>query len=612
MLNQGARPRELRWFHSGPMLFGDWGTSRLYVLGLAFYYTGRASIWFMLAMSVVLIAVGWAYSVICRLFPDGGGVYSSARHRSQTLAVIGALLLCADYVVTASLSALDAFHYLRLPHAEIWAAGSILLIGLMNYFGPTKVGTFALFVALFTVVMTLAVGGAAVPSLSHAQFDSPAGTPVDWWTQFTRLILAISGVEAVANMTGIMVKPVERTARWSIWPVLLEIVVMNLILTLAMQALPLDVLGNGDPALAQTAHRDDMLRVLAEHYIGHAFAAVASLVFSLLLLSAVNTAVTDLVSIQFMMSRDRELPPLFGGLNAWGMPVIPLVIGAVVPTVTVLAFPDVGHLADLYAIGVVGAVVVNLGSCCTNPAIDLRRAERVLMMGLTVLLVLVWITIAWEKPHALLFASTIVGVGLVGRWGAHNRSRMKAWMLEPVPTMFGIPAGALGASRPAPLIAAETVTNGAAAGAAAVVAAAPQVPRERILVSTRGNPQLIQFALDEAESRRAELLVLFVRHIAVPTMGPSHRGDASEDPEAQEVFSQFQQSARDRGIPVRFLYAVAWDIAEAILDIAASHGVDTLLLGATKRGHLWRTMKGDVIQQVSEYLPERIRLLILA
>src|SRR6185436_13822199 len=152
MLVQGTRPRQLHWYHAGPMLFGDWGTSRLYVLGLAFFYAGHASFWFMLAMSALLVAVAWAYQVICRLYPDGGGVYSSARHRSQTLAVIGALLLCADYVVTAALSALDAFHYVHLPNAHLWAAGSIALIGALNYFGPTKAGTLALVVALLTIL----------------------------------------------------------------------------------------------------------------------------------------------------------------------------------------------------------------------------------------------------------------------------------------------------------------------------------------------------------------------------------------------------------------------------------------------------------------------------
>ena len=56
------------------MLFGDWGTSRLYVLGLAFFYTRQASLWFMVAMSLLLIGVGWAYQIVCRIYPDGGGV----------------------------------------------------------------------------------------------------------------------------------------------------------------------------------------------------------------------------------------------------------------------------------------------------------------------------------------------------------------------------------------------------------------------------------------------------------------------------------------------------------------------------------------------------------
>src|SRR6185503_65096 len=139
--------------------------------------------------------------------------------------------------------------------------------------------------------------------------------------------------------------------------------------------IPVDVLGDGDASQAFIAHRDTMLRLLAEYYIGPVFAIGASLVFALLLLSAVNTAVTDLVSIQFMMARDKELPPILGGLNRWGMPVLPLVIGAAIPALTVVAFPDVSQLADLYAIGVVGAVAVNLGSCSTNFGISLKRHE---------------------------------------------------------------------------------------------------------------------------------------------------------------------------------------------------------------------------------------------
>src|SRR6195952_5150155 len=114
-LLSSERPRNVGWLQAAGLLFGDWGTSRLYVLGLAFLFAGRTSFWLILLMSGLVLAVGWAYTQICRIYPDGGGVYTAAKTRSRTLAVIGALLLFADYTVTASLSALDAFHYFGLP-----------------------------------------------------------------------------------------------------------------------------------------------------------------------------------------------------------------------------------------------------------------------------------------------------------------------------------------------------------------------------------------------------------------------------------------------------------------------------------------------------------------
>src|SRR5258708_24422324 len=117
-LLSSERPRNVGWRQAAGLLFGDWGTSRLYVLGLAFFFAGRTSFYLICGMSVLILAVGWAYTQICRIYPDGGGVYTAAKHRSRTLAVVGALLLFADYTVTASLSAFDAFHYFGLPFTK--------------------------------------------------------------------------------------------------------------------------------------------------------------------------------------------------------------------------------------------------------------------------------------------------------------------------------------------------------------------------------------------------------------------------------------------------------------------------------------------------------------
>jgi len=432
MLSTGDRPRELHWYHAGPMLFGDWGTSRLYVLGLAYAFTGHASFWFVGAMCGLMIGVGWSYEIICRLFPDGGGVYSSARHRSQLLAVIGGLLLCADYVVTASMSCLDAFHYLGgylnlegvhwfgLPADALLTAVTILAIGGLNYFGPSKTGTIAMVVALATIVLTLVIGAMALAGPSHLsvaslKLESPF-THGYWnsWVGFTEIVLALSGVEAIANMTGIMVLPVERTARRAILPVLIEIVLLNLILAAAMNALPDDLLNERLPD-GTLAHTADMLKLIARHYVGPIFSNVSAVVFAALLLSAVNTALADLVSIQFMLSRDKELPHVFSGLNKFGMPVLPLVVGSLVPALVVLLFPDVEKLAGLYAIGVVGAISINLATTSTNPELALKGWERAFMLALTAIMIAIGITICIVKPHARSFALLVLVIGLAGR-----------------------------------------------------------------------------------------------------------------------------------------------------------------------------------------------------
>src|SRR6188508_2623874 len=64
------RPRNVGWKQAAGLLYGDWGTSRLYVLGLAFFFARGTSFWLIAAMSLLILAVGWAYTQICRIYPD--------------------------------------------------------------------------------------------------------------------------------------------------------------------------------------------------------------------------------------------------------------------------------------------------------------------------------------------------------------------------------------------------------------------------------------------------------------------------------------------------------------------------------------------------------------
>ena len=93
------RPRNVDWKRAAALLYGDWGTSKAYVIGLAFVAAGFSSLPIILAVCALTGLVGINYAVICRYFPEGGGVYSAARTQSRLLAVVGALLLVADLLI---------------------------------------------------------------------------------------------------------------------------------------------------------------------------------------------------------------------------------------------------------------------------------------------------------------------------------------------------------------------------------------------------------------------------------------------------------------------------------------------------------------------------------
>src|SRR5215510_10988534 len=162
------RPRNVDWPRAAAILYGDWGTSKAYVVGLAFAVAGYSSFWLIAAMAVLTALVGVNYMVICRHYPDGGGVYASVRHRSEILSIVGAFLLIADYLVTAAISSLSAFAYLGVPHPEKFAAAAILAIGLLNLLGPKHTGGLAFLVSVPTALVVITLGALSIPHLGDA------------------------------------------------------------------------------------------------------------------------------------------------------------------------------------------------------------------------------------------------------------------------------------------------------------------------------------------------------------------------------------------------------------------------------------------------------------
>ena len=594
------RPRNVDWKRAAALIYGDLGTSKAYVIGLAFLAAGYGSLPIILAVCALTALVCWNYVIVCKHFPDGGGVYSAARTQSRLLAVTGALLLVADLTVTSAMSAWSAMSYFGVSQAYVgWGAiGLILIFGFLNSFGPKHSGTLAVTLAVPMVFVVLAIIALSVPHLSLTNLHTSSAGLSKTWVSFVGVILALSGVETIANLTGVLKldpgssadKPrVVREATKSILPVGIEVVIGTALLGWAMLSLP------GAPDIPKD-RCEDMLRFLAEEYgrlafgtyFSHIFGLVVGLVVGLLLLGAVNTAVVALIGLLYIMARDGEMPKVFTKLNHHGVPRWPMIIATSLPIVVVFFSNNMQSLANLYAIGVVGAITVNLGSCSFNKNLPMALWERVIMTATFIILFTVEITIAKTKPDALFFAICILGSGLALRAYAQKRAGLQTLTVS---------------KEVAEAVSAEAFTN--------IKINLDQ--NATILVAARGITPVLKFAFEEAKLRQATLYVLYVRELAVALPAPIELAEAPKwqnNPQASQIMYAMLHLGRQNEVPVVPLYMLSDDPAATILDLSATLGVDMLILGAAHRHTLASILKGNVVSQVARNLPDTIQLVI--
>jgi len=617
------RPRNVDWKRAAALLYGDWGTSKAYVIGLAFLAAGFSSLPIILAVCGLTGLVGINYIVICRHFPDGGGVYSAARSQGRLLAVVGALLLLADLTVTAALSGWSALSYitsgaehiawikLLRDHIALATIGMLLLMGLINYYGPKHSGTLAVALAVPTLIVVLILIGISAPHLTTKFLQPRQESLGTAWVQFVGVILALSGAESIANVTGVMKldpgstmdRPsVARESVKAIVPVAIEVVVGTALLGWAMLSLP-SMLGKtlhlsdmSSIASVLQLRSEDMLRFIGEQFatatvspaFGNFFGWVVGIVFFLLLLSAANTAIVAIIGLLYMMSRDGEMPRQFRQLNSHGVPIYPLLISVGLPAVVLLFVANFTALAGLYAIGVVGAITVNVGSCTFNRTVGFTWYDRVLFGVTFIILAFVELTLAHTKLDALQFVVAVLISGLALR--AYTLKRQGLTTLTVTREVAKMVAPDL----------AVTMRSRLSEG-------------QKIMVAARGITPVLSFALDEAQLRNACLFVLYVKEVAIYyTAAATRLGRAKwqDDPEASAIMTSVTKLGQERGVSVVPLYAVSQDAAATIVDLSATMGVDYLVIGATQRTAMAKLLRGSVATNVAQQLPESIHLLI--
>jgi nucleotide-binding universal stress UspA family protein len=263
-----------------------------------------------------------------------------------------------------------------------------------------------------------------------------------------------------------------------------------------------------------------------------------------------------------------------------------MLLATLVPMILVVVVKDMSGLADLYAVGVVGAIATNLGATATDRKLSIKLWERTLMFASFVVMAAIEMSLLIDKPNARYFAVTILAVGLILRGLVQERRMKKQAAAVRVPEKLDVVL-----APPAREI------------------AAPLIGGEAILCAIRGTGRTLDFALREARKTGSRLYLLFVREQPFMTEQDSKR-KWQEDEEASRIFNEAKQKAGD--FQPLFAYAVSPSAADTIVDIAATLGASRLILGAPQRNALINLLRGNVIREVSDLLPEEIDLLVYA
>jgi hypothetical protein len=474
-------------------------------------------------------------------------------------------------------------HETELLHWDspgLWAIVSIFVLGLLNLMGPKHTGGFAIVAAVGMILITLMVVASGALSgktdwseLPHRIAPLSGHNPLGIWVAFVSIVLALSGVEAIANLTGVMEKPVATTAARAIWIVAVEVAIFNVLLALFMHNLF---------PLPNDAHKEDMLAYLSKFYMGPWGEWGVRIIGGLLLLSATNTAINGLTSIMYVVSRDGELPSIFQQVNRYGAPWVAGVLAAGVPVLVLLISHDLEHLAALYAIGVVGAVAINTLLVSTHPR--LRRAWRKAgAFALGILLLLIWVTLAFTKLHALAFVTIVMAVGLIARavtkWYARRGGEKPSLLRQAI---------------------LEQLSPEVAAG-------------RKFLLGTYGSDALARAALRRCKEEHATLVVCFIRQVSLSyKYGLDRPLSIDTDLAAQKTFAKFLDMGHQMGVPVMPVYDTGQDAALLMAEAAAIYGCEKIFIGTSRQGALYHLIKGHFQQRLEALIPPDIAVEVLA
>ncbi len=632
-MSDNAKPsikvHQLGWALVFAVVYADIGTSVFYTPGILYGSIGNLATLAQFITTGVFISIALKYVEICERCPDGGGVVSITREAFSAiefLPLVGGAFITVDYFLTSAISGVSGLYYLAslmddkktssvpsvagfgfLDHLLSDKANLVLVAALVlflvllliNLIGVKESASVTSSFATVEIIVTFLLMGFAVfficvkPDLSWGGFFHSIVHPGVQLTLGNLAIgyattwLAYSGLESVAQISGAMKTPVKATASKAMWWVIgIVALVSSPITGLVMYILPESV---------KQTQSDSLLSALGMAVGGPLLAALVVVAASALLFMACNTAIVGNYHVNVRLSDLGFLPSFLRKRHpVLGTPYLSILCSAAIPMIIILVtHANVDALGDLYNFGLLGTLSLS------SIAIDkLRWRDGIrgfkFWSGLftTFALLAAWVINMFHKPDALLFGGTIAAILVAsGVWHRVGASRK------------AVEVFAKAESNVADLPEASNILTLEEAQEASAIETSP------ILVALRQvNTKLLEDAVIYAKGLgKKNIYVVFVDEIPGLFLPQEIKPTA----EAVKVLVDSCAELRKHGMNGIPIWRMAEDAGFSIAEAAKTLGIQQVFVGSSKRTFFWRMVRGRMLKNLADRLPESADLIIV-
>ncbi|HEY7707537.1 MAG TPA: universal stress protein [Gaiellaceae bacterium] len=571
--------------------YGEIASSLYFALGVVALFAMGVTPWVLLAVGVLFLVVALSYAEGTSAIPEPGGAATFVRRAyNDPAGFLTGWALILDYLIVMALAGLFVPHY--LGHAIGWqglthepwdtVVGVAVVLGIaaLRLLRRTSLYRTAILIAAIALAshLLLVVLGFAFLFSAGALTEGDIGTAPTWQDLAFALplaMLAYTGLETVANLAAETREPGRTLPRSLFAGIGLVVAVSFAIALVAVSAYPGGV-GLGTewlraPLMAIPAALEGQLPAA----LADSVRIVVGVTGALVLLVAVTTSISGAGRLAYSMGQRDMLPHTFGTLNRRTLIAPATIVSSALIASTLLV---IGHfipteaaefLAGLFSFGVLlaftAAQLAVIRLRFTEP--DLARPFRVpfdvRIRGASVPLPAL---IGLPLTFAIWIVSLVT----------HDATRIAGpvWLLIGAAVYIG-----------------TRMSRGHSIFGRVLPPEPDLVPAEegvyeRILVPMKLGAigeEVLATAIKLAEERGCAVYVVYV--IAVPLDRPIDAPMLDAEERAEASLAEAKLLASEHGVTVQAEIVRSRSIGEAIVEEAAAHSADLIVMGSAPR---WR------------------------